>query len=178
MKHFLRPLSIRRLLAFCRLGAVASAAALALNAAEEKAPGSDLVGKPLAIKFSAVDGRAVDIEKLRGKVILVDFWATWCGPCVREVPHVKTVYQKLHPKGFEIVGISFDEKKSALQAFVLKEKMAWPQYFDGKGWDNRMGARFGIESIPTMWLVDKKGVLRDIDAGENLESKVQKLLAE
>jgi thiol-disulfide isomerase/thioredoxin len=109
---------------------------------------------------------------------MIDFWATWCGPCVHELPHVKGVYEKLHPKGFEIVGISFDEKKSALQGFVLKEKMAWPQYFDGKGWDNRMGSRFGIESIPTMWLVDKKGVLRDIDAREDLEGKVQKLLAE
>src|SRR5207302_2312511 len=135
-------------------------------------------GKPAPLQVSAVGRPEVDLGKMDGKEVLIDFWATWCVPCVHEVPHVKAVYDQLHPKGFEIVGISFDQKKIALQSFVLKEKMAWPQYFDGKGWENRLGVRFGIESIPTMWLVDKKGVLRHIDAREDLEAKVQKLLAE
>ena len=169
---------MRRLLALWMVGAVISLTAQVLGAPAEKAARAGLAGKPLAIKFAAVDGRQVDLGNLRGKVVLIDFWATWCGPCVHEVPHVKAVYDKLHPTGFEIVGISFDNKKTALQSFVLKEKMTWPQYFDGKGWENQFGVRFGIESIPTMWLVDKKGVLRHIDAREDLEAKVQKLLAE
>jgi thiol-disulfide isomerase/thioredoxin len=169
---------MRRLFALWMVAAVISMTAQVLGAPAEKAARAGLVGKPLAIKFAAVDGRQVDLGYLRGKVVLIDFWATWCGPCVHEVPHVKAVYDKLHPKGFEIVGISFDQKKTALQSFVLKEKMTWPQYFDGKGWENQFGVRFGIESIPTMWLVDKKGVLRHIDAREDLEAKVQKLLAE
>jgi len=167
-----------RLLLSGMLAAVVYMAAFVPGAAADKAPGATRVGKPLAIKFSAIDGRSVDLAQMGGKVVLVDFWATWCGPCVREVPTVRAVYDKLHAKGFEIVGISFDEKKAALQSFVLKEKMTWPQYFDGKGWNNAFGVKFGIESIPTMWLVDKKGVLRNVDARENLGAKVEKLLAE
>ena len=138
----------------------------------------ELVGKPLAIKFTAVDGREVDVAKMAGKVVLVDFWATWCGPCVQELPHVKETYDKWHPHGFEIVGISFDQDKNALTKFVADKKMAWPQYFDGEGWGNKFGKEFGITGIPAMWLVDKKGNLRDLNGREDLSGKVEKLLGE
>ncbi len=138
----------------------------------------DAVGKPVTLKFTALDGREVDLEKLKGKVVLIDFWATWCGPCVAELPNVKKAYEALHPKGFEILGISFDQKKEAITAFVEKEKMTWPQYFDGQGWQNKYGQEFGINAIPAMWLVDKKGILRDQNARGKLEEKVGKLLAE
>lgn len=136
-----------------------------------------LKDKPLELKFTAIDGREVDLSKMRGKVVLVDFWAVWCGPCVAEIPNVLKTYEKLHPKGFEIIGISLDQDKSKLEAFVKEKGMSWPQFFDGKGWQNEISSRFGINSIPAMWLVDKKGMVVSTNARGNLEELVEKHLA-
>ena len=131
----------------------------------------ELGKKPLSLKFKAVDGTTVDLEKLRGKVVLLDFWATWCGPCVVEVPNVVATYKKLHDKGFEIVGISLDSNKDKLLAFTKQREMTWPQFFDGKTWNNEISTRFQVSSIPAMWLVDKKGFVRDTNARANLTAR-------
>ena len=136
------------------------------------------LGKPLEIKFTSTDGIKVDLSKMKGKVVLIDFWATWCGPCVVELPNVKKAYAKLHPKGFEIVGISLDSNKDKLLNFIKEKEMPWPQYFDGLSWKNKISTRYGIRSIPAMWLVDKEGNLVDKNARRGLEGKVEKLLAD
>jgi peroxiredoxin len=138
----------------------------------------DLVGKPVDLRFTAVDGREVDVAKMKGKVVLVDFWATSSELCVEEMPEIKATYDKIHSKGFEIIGISLDTEKEGLNEFVSGHKMEWPQYFDGQKWDNKLAQQFGIDAIPATWLIDKKGILRDINALADLSGKVEKLLAE
>ena len=138
-----------------------------------------LAKEPLELKFKAIDGAEIDLAKLRGKVVLLDFWAVWCGPCRMEMPNVVATYNQLHKDGFEIVGISLDQDKGKLTNYTSQAGMTWPQYFDGKMWSNEISTRFGINAIPAAWLVDKKGFVRSTEArGSNLAGQVKKLLAE
>ena len=136
------------------------------------------VGKPLDLSFTAVDGKKVDLKDFAGKVVLIDFWATWCGPCIGQVPALKKAYNTYHARGFEIIGISLDDKKEDLLEFTRKHEMPWPQYFDGKHWNNEISFRFGINSVPTTWLIDKKGILRSTSVHGDLERSVERLLNE
>ena len=131
--------------------------------------------KPLDLKYTAVDGSGRPGQDA-GKVVLVDFWATWCPPCRGEVPNVVATYQKYHDQGFEIVGVSLDQDKDALTAFTKEHGMVWPQYFDGKGWDNDISTGLGIDSIPAMWLVGKDGKVITTNAREDLAGQVDKAL--
>jgi len=118
------------------------------------------IGKPVEIAFTAMDGREVDVSKFKGKVVFVVFWATWCGPCVGEIPNLKAVYDEYHEKGLEFVGISLDEDKDDLERFLKKQRIEWPQYFDGQVWNNKISFPYGITAVPELWVIDKKGNLR------------------
>jgi thiol-disulfide isomerase/thioredoxin len=112
-------------------------------------------------------------------VVLLDFWATWCGPCVHELPNVIATYQKHHEKGFDIIGISLDEDEKKLQTFREEKKMTWQQFFDGKGWSNKLAVKYGVQSIPATFLLDVEGKIIGSDLrGEDLEQAVEKALAQ
>ncbi len=154
-------------------------AAQAKGMLEQRARFAELKKKPLELKFTAADGRDVDVAKLRGKVLLLDFWASWCGPCMAEAPHVVATYGKLHERGFEVLGINLDQDKAAMESALQKAGMTWPQHFDGHGWQNEIAQRFGIRSIPATWLFDKQGKLREIGLrGGELEARIENLLRE
>jgi len=115
--------------------------------------------------------------RLRGEVVLVDFWATWCPPCVAEVPHLKALYEKYHDKGFEIVSISFDQSESALRDFIKQQSIPWTQVFDGKGWESPLAQKYGVDMLPTMYLLDADGKIVGSNLGGMvLEEQLEKLL--
>jgi len=135
------------------------------------------VGDKMEIAFTDLKGKEVDLSKMTDKVVLVDFWATWCGPCVAEMPNVIAAYGKYKEKGFEVVGISLDEDKAAVEKFVEENKMPWSQYFDGKGWENELAQHFGISGIPATFLVGKDGKIVAANLhGEELEAAIEKAL--
>ncbi len=125
-----------------------------------------------------VAGKPLSVAKYKGKVVLVDFWATWCPPCVRELPNVLKTYEKHHAEGFEIIGISLDQDEKKLTDFTKQKNMPWQQYFDGKGWSNKLAAKYGVSSIPATYLLDTEGkIIGNGLRGEELEEAVNKALA-
>jgi thiol-disulfide isomerase/thioredoxin len=131
-----------------------------------------LPGHPMVIKGTLLNGQPFDQKALAGKVVLVDFWATWCGPCVAEIPNVLEQYEKYHDKGFEVVGISLDEDREALEKFVGEKKIPWPILFEkseGEGWRHPLSTYYGISGIPTVILIGRDGNVITLDArGEKL----------
>jgi thiol-disulfide isomerase/thioredoxin len=140
------------------------------------------VGKPFPLAFDdAIKGTHVSIENLRGKVVVIDFWATWCGPCVQEMPTMKELYSKYHGQDVEFIGVSLDEPKEdggldKLKEFVARNGITWPQYYQGKGWESEFSSAWGVDAIPAVFVVDQQGKLASINARGRLDEIIPGLL--
>ena len=125
------------------------------------------------------DGKPVKLSDFRGKYLLIDFWASWCGPCRAENPNVVKAYAKYHPKGFEILGVSLDNDKGRenwLKA-IEKDQLTWPQVSDLKYWENEVARQYGVRAIPQNFLLDKNGkIIAKNLRGKALEEKLAEIL--
>ncbi len=147
------------------------------NEAEQELAVLDYRLAPMDLKFEAADGSAVDFAALRGKVVIVDFWASWCPPCRKEAPELAALYQKYQDKGLAVVGVSLDQDRRKMEAFAAQSGMTWPHYFDGRGWDTKLSREHAIASIPTVWVIGQDGRLIDNNARGKLETMIPHLLA-
>ncbi len=135
------------------------------------------VGDVLEIRGTATHGEAIDLADLKGKVVLVDFWATWCGPCIAEMPNLKSAYAEFKDKGFEIIGVSIDQSLDPLKKYLAAEKTPWSTLWD-PGQKESMADKYGITSIPALFLVGKDGKVAAVNSrGPALARDVARLLA-
>jgi peroxiredoxin len=137
----------------------------------------DKVGKPApAFTSDDINGKTVRLDAYRGKYVLIDFWATWCAPCITELPRLQTAYRTYHDAGLEIIAVSLDDSKTAVVDFVKARKIPWPQLHNASGSADLVEA-FGVSSIPATFLIDPQGTVTRLDVrGKVLDETLGRLL--
>ena len=129
---------------------------MATNFAKRKA----IIGRPIMVDGTTLDGQEFDWGKYQGKVVLIDFWATWCEPCLRELPNIKQNYEQYHEQGFEVVGINIDQRPESVQLFFSRQKLPWTTVLSpdpNKPGQHPLMDKLGVESIPFLVLVGRDG---------------------
>ena len=125
------------------------------------------------IQLADTTGKTISLYSLRGNYVLLDFWASWCGPCREEIPNLKEIYAAYHDKGLEIYSVSLDSKREAWTKALNELEMPWVHVSSLKGWDCPTAKRYGVTSIPKMYLLDPQGKIIGIDLrGETLKEKI------
>lgn len=149
----------------------------ALEGLADSSSPTNFIGQT-AMDFQVKDlnGQPLSLEQYRGKVVLLDFWATWCPPCIAEMPNVKATYAKYKNRNFEIIGVSLDRGIAPLEDYIEKEGIRWPQYYDSS---RQVSNMYQIRAIPSTFLIDGSGVIRNTNLrGSALESAVAQLVQE
>ena len=137
----------------------------------------DAVGKSISLRGPTLDGQTVDLDRYRGRVVLIHYWSTWCEPCKQDMTVLRKMQAKYGRQGFELIGVNLDNEKQTAADFLRSSRLPWPQIFEPGGLDSRLANELGILTLPTMILIDKRGavVSRNIHAGE-LDSELGKQL--
>ncbi len=143
----------------------------------------NLMGQKMELKGILLDGQPLDWESYRGKVVLVDFWATWCGPCRSEVPNILKQYDAYHDKGFEVLGISLDSEREEADAYIKQAEIPWATVFSEdpqqRSWEHPMAVYYNVNAIPQAILCDREGRVVSMNArGKRLALELRKLLGE
>jgi len=131
-----------------------------------------------AFRVATLDGKTVSMDQLRNKVVLIDFWATWCGPCREALPGLRDIAKKFQSEPFVVLSVSLDDDEAKWKDFIAKNGMTWAQYRDG-GWNGKIAKLFQVKAIPHTFTIDADGVLQDERIGdEGLDGKIKKLIAQ
>ena len=143
------------------------------------------VGQPFELTFEEIrTGERISLQDdLQGKVVVIDFWATWCGPCIAEMPKMKDLYSQYKDQGVEFIGISLDQPPSEggrdkLLAYLQENGIDWPQYYQGSGWESEFSKGWGVSSIPQLFIIDAEGKLHSTEARGQLETLIPELVAQ
>ncbi|MCS2334033.1 TlpA disulfide reductase family protein [Bacteroides sp. BFG-606] len=153
-----------------------SAPGVALKQKMEDMQQVNIGGMAPNFELTTPDGKKLSLYDLRGHIVLLDFWASWCGPCLAEVPNLKAIYEKYHGKGLEILGVSLDEKEAAWKGAIERKGLTWQHVSSLKGWKCPVAQRFKVTGIPRMYIIDAQGKIIAQDLrGEKLAEKMDEL---
>jgi thiol-disulfide isomerase/thioredoxin len=136
------------------------------------------VGDTPTYSFKSTKGQTVSNESLKGKLVLIDFWATWCGPCMAEADHMVATNAKYKDRGLQIVGVSLDENRTKMDATAKNLKFDWPQYFDGNVWKTKMAQEWGVNSIPRTFLISPEGKVLWTGHPGNMDPAIERAMKE